>query len=80
MDLFFCKYKKILGEPNVGFHKHYFFGFAILDVIGTIFISILIGKYYNINVIAVFMILIIVSIFLHYIFCVETTLIKFFGM
>lgn len=37
----YCKYKYLLGVPNIGFHKHYF-GFAIFDLIGTIIIAFII--------------------------------------
>ena len=37
MDL--CEYKDILGVPGEGFHNHFGFGFAILDLIGTILIA-----------------------------------------
>lgn len=36
-----CKYKYSLGIPEKGIHKHYF-GFALMDLLGTTIIAFLI--------------------------------------
>lgn len=73
-----CKYSKILGEPNIGFHKHYF-GFAIFDLIGTMIIvfimTFFIKKYidkYSFSLIFSVLLLVFVSFgeYLHHLFCV----------
>lgn len=71
-----CKYKNILGEPNKGFHKERLLGFALYDVIGTIFIGIIISKIYNFDLVKTYILLMIFTIFIHRLFCVETALNK----
>ena len=71
-----CQYKNSLGIPGKGFHKHYFFGFAVMDLLGTIGIAYLIGKYFKLSVYKVFIVLMILAIFLHWLFCVDTVLNK----
>ena len=77
----FCKYSGILGEPGKGFHKHVF-GIAIGDVIGTILLAVVI--YYIVKKIfpnvtrkifwIILLILFILGIILHKLFCVNTTI------
>ena len=38
-----CDYKDILGIPGKGIHTHGVVGFAYLDLLGTIFISIILS-------------------------------------
>ena len=33
-----CPYKNIAGEPGTGYHQWRFFGFSIVDVVGTFFL------------------------------------------
>jgi hypothetical protein len=71
-----CKYKDILGKPNEGFHKTRFLGFALNDIIGTIIIGIIISKIFNYDLFKTYILLILFVIFIHKLFCVETTLNK----
>jgi hypothetical protein len=77
-----CKYKDIFGKPNEGLHKYRIFNIAIIDVIMTYIFGYIITKFinkkkeYNIEIWKVFIILLILSIIIHKIFCVETTIIK----
>jgi hypothetical protein len=70
----FCKYRHILGVEKKGFHKKRIFGFALNDILGTIIIASLYGYYANINIIKSNVILFLIAIILHKIFCVKTTL------
>lgn len=75
-----CKYKTILGEPVVGIHSYRIFDIAIIDLIFTIIVAYYISdnqtEFYN-NFILIF----ILGIFLHRIFCVNTTINKYiFGV
>jgi len=74
----FCEYKNILGEPNKGFHIH-FFGFALFDLIGTIiitFILMLASKQYFNNIShsllfgIILLILLVIGEYLHHLFCI----------
>lgn len=72
-----CKYKDILGTPNVGLHSYRILNIAIFDVIGTFIIAYLIVyfnpeyKFWKVSII-----LLILGIILHRIFCVNTTINK----
>lgn len=72
----FCKHKDILGEPDVGFHKH-FLNIAVFDVIATIIISYIIHRLFKISFVKVTIILFIIGILAHRMFCVKTTIDKF---
>lgn len=74
MDL--CKYKNALGEPGKGIHSYRFFGIAIMDVILTIISAYIISYFYNYNFIHTLIILFILGIILHRLFCVKTTIDK----
>jgi Na+/citrate or Na+/malate symporter len=75
-----CKYKAILGEPRVGIHSYRIFDIAIIDLLLTIILANYISdnstEFYS-N----FILLFILGIFLHRIFCVNTTINKYiFGL
>lgn len=74
-----CKYKDIFGKPNEGAHKYRFYGFAIVDVLLTVFIaliiSIIIKKSFDFYHFIIVLILFFLSgIVLHRVFCVKTKL------
>ena len=73
---YFCQYKNIFGEIGKGIHSYRLFNIAIVDVILTFIGAIIIAYIFNINVILVFIALMIFSVFIHYLFCVDTTLTK----
>jgi hypothetical protein len=72
-----CEYKDIFGMPNEGLHKYRIFDIAIFDTVGTIIIAYLIHYKFNTNFLLTFLIIFIIAEILHYIFCVETTIIKY---
>lgn len=74
MDL--CKYKNALGEPNKGIHSYRVFGFAIFDILMTIFAALIISYLFKISFFYTCITLFILGIFLHRLFCVRTTLDK----
>lgn len=75
-----CKYKTILGEPGIGIHSYRIFDIAVIDLLFTIIVARYISdnqtEFYS-N----FILLFISGIFLHRIFCVNTTINKYmFGV
>lgn len=73
----FCKYKNILGEPKKGVHSIRIFNIAIVDVIATFLVAWLFSWFFNLRVIGtiiITLILIVASIPIHKLFCVDTTL------
>jgi hypothetical protein len=71
-----CKYKNALGIPKKGIHSYRFMGVAIMDVIMTIISSLIISYFTKYSFFKVLIILFILGIILHRIFCVKTTIDK----
>ncbi len=80
-----CKYKNIFGKPKEGLHKFRLFNIGIIDVISTVvlayIIHILIQKYGNnyikkINFMYVLIMVFILGVISHRVFCVRTTIDK----
>jgi hypothetical protein len=71
-----CQYKDILGIPGQGIHKYRIFNIAIFDVLLTIIVAIIIAYIFNINLIITLLLLFLLGIILHRIFCVRTTVDK----
>lgn len=76
MNSVFCEYKDIFGKPNTGVHSYRIFDIAIVDLLLTIIAAIIISYVINANVFIVLIVLLVIGIVLHRIFCVETTLNK----
>ena len=78
-----CKYKDIFGKPNTGLHKYRIYNIAVIDVIATLLLAYIIQNFllkkfnYKIEYIKLFTILVILSVLIHKIFCVNTTLTNF---
>lgn len=68
-----CKYKDILGKPNEGVHSYRMCNFAIVDILATIIGGILIAHLFNFNKKNTIIVLFLIGIILHRLFCVETT-------
>lgn len=75
-----CNYKDILGLPGKGLHRHFGFGFAILDLVGTILIAYIISLIFKQSIWKIFLVLMIIAIFLHWLFCVKTRLNVLLGL
>jgi len=69
-----CKYKDIFGKPKKGIHSYRIFNIAIVDTLLTIVLAFIISYSFKKTFFLVFLILMIISIIVHKIFCVETTL------
>ena len=71
-----CKYRNIFGHPKEGAHSYRIFNIAIIDVIATIigayFLSLFFKWSFRYTLILLFML----GIFMHRIFCVNTTINK----
>jgi fatty acid desaturase len=71
-----CKYKDALGKPKTGIHSYRIFNIAIADVIMTIIASLIISYFFKFNFWITLIILFLLGIILHRIFCVKTTVDK----
>ena len=72
----FCEHSNILGKPNEGIHKYRIFNIAIADVIFTIIAASIFSWIFKANFWIVLIILFLLGIILHRIFCVRTTVDK----
>jgi len=73
-----CPYKYILGVPGKGIHKYRYFGISIVDTIMTIIGAALLAYLFKWSFWVTFITFFIFGEFLHYIFCVPTTVMKTF--
>jgi hypothetical protein len=77
MDYSLCPHKNILGTPNEGIHQYRILNIAIADVIGTIVVSYLLAKQLKQDFKLMLIVIFLLGIILHRLFCVETTIDKF---
>ena len=71
-----CKYKNLFGEPGTGVHSYRIFGIAIVDVLLTILVAYIISFLTKFSFTLTLIILFILGIILHRLFCVRTTVDK----
>jgi hypothetical protein len=76
MDSSLCPYKYLFGKPNESVHKYRILDVAIVDLSMTIAASYLIAQYYNKDFKIILVILILLGIISHRLFCVRTTVDK----
>jgi hypothetical protein len=69
-----CKYKHVLGMPKKGIHSIRVGGVSIVDVILTVVGAFMISRASGWPFVNVTVILFLVGIFLHWLFCVPTTI------
>ena len=74
MDL--CKYQNIFGKPTEGAHSYRIFNIAIVDVIATLLVAYIISYFTKYKFLHVSVILFIIGIIAHRLFCVRTTVDK----
>lgn len=71
-----CQYKNILGKVGEGAHSLRFMGVAIVDVLLTILGSYLLSSIFHWNFWITLIVVFILGIILHRVFCVRTTIDK----
>lgn len=72
----FCPYKNIFGKENEGVHSYRFLNLAIVDVILTIVGAFILSYFFKFNFFLILILLFLIGIVLHRIFCVNTTINK----
>ena len=72
-----CPYKKYLdvyfGKEGLGIHSYRIFNIAVVDVIFTLIGAGIISYLYKVSFLLSSISLFLLGIFLHYVFCVKTT-------
>lgn len=72
----FCKYKNLLGRVNRGVHSYRIYNIAVVDVLLTLVASYFLSKQTSLTFIQSSIIMFILGIVLHRLFCVRTTVDK----
>ena len=74
----FCQYKNIFGKVGEGAHSFRIFDIAIVDVLLTILGAYVLQRFFfmNCNFSLVLLLLFLIGIVLHRLFCVRTTIDK----
>ena len=71
-----CKYADMFGKPNSGVHSYRLFNIAIVDVMVVIIGGYMISKYFGYKTKDTIIILFLIGIIIHKLFCVDTTINK----
>jgi hypothetical protein len=75
-----CQYKDALGQPGKGAHAYRIFGFAAVDIILTIIVALLISYKFKTRFVVNMIVLVVIAVFLHWLFCVPTKLNVLLGL
>lgn len=76
MDVSLCKYRDVLGIPGQGIHSYRIFNIAIADVVMTLIGAIFVSYTFKMSYIRSAVLLFLLGIVLHQVFCVRTTVNK----
>ena len=71
-----CKYKDIFGRPREGAHAYRIFDIAVVDVAATVIVAFIIARVFGLVFWKSLIVLFIIGIILHRMFCVRTTVDK----
>ncbi len=74
-----CEYKNIFGVPGKGFHSTRLLDVALFDYIGTIVLAIIVSKFTKLPLVLSTILMFVLGLILHWIFCVPTSALKFLG-
>lgn len=71
-----CKYRDALGIPGQGIHSYRIFNIAIADVVMTLIGAVFVSYAFKMSYIRSAVLLFLLGIVLHQVFCVRTTVNK----
>ena len=74
-----CQYKDALGVPKTGIHSYRLFGVAIVDVLFTVIGAVLIAYFFRLSYVWTTVVLFLVGMGFHRLFCVQTTVANLIG-
>ena len=75
-----CKYKDIFGVPGQGVHSYRFLDTAIVDYVLTIALAAVVTKVTNVPFVITTILMFVLGIVLHSVFCVPTNATKYLGI
>ena len=73
-----CPFANILGEPNKGVHSIRLFGFAFVDIVLTVAVSLITTYFSGLPFLLSFADWFFLGETLHYFFCVKSSFMKLF--
>lgn len=71
-----CQYKNLFGEPNTGLHRYRLFNIALVDLGLTVLAAWLISWFFRVNFWITLLVLLVLGVVAHRVFCVRTTVDK----
>ena len=71
-----CRYKDIFGRPSEGAHAYRIFDIAVVDVAATVVVAFIIARIFGVAFWKSLVVLFLVGIISHRMFCVRTTVDK----
>lgn len=71
-----CKYRHIFGIEGQGVHSVRIANIAIVDLLATLVAGAFIARYFKLNIYGVWIVLLILGIIIHRLFCVNSTINK----
>jgi len=74
-----CKYKDLFGISGKGVHAYRFLDTAVVDYLGTILLAAILTKYTRIPLVLSTILMFIIGIVLHVLFCVPTGATRYLG-
>jgi uncharacterized membrane protein len=75
-----CQYKDFLGKPGVGFHEARLGQFALWDTVGTVIIVLILILVFGFNPAIVILSVSVLTVALHWLFCVDVRSNKMLGL
>lgn len=75
-----CKYKNLFGVAGEGVHAYRFMDTAMVDYVGTLLLAVLLTKYTRIPLVLSTILMFIMGIVLHALFCVPTGATRYLGI
>lgn len=69
-----CQYKHVFGVEKQGVHSYRILDIAIVDVVLTIVAAWMASMFFQIHFAIVFLLLMLLGVLLHRLFCVNTTI------
>ncbi len=76
----FCQHKDIFGKMGEGFHRTRILDAAAGDYFGTILLAIIFAKFTKIPLVISTILMFVLGIVGHWLFCVPTGAVKFLGL
>lgn len=75
-----CKYKDIFGKPGKGVHEFHVGNVAVVDTLLTLIVAFGFSYFSRIPFTVSIIFLLVLAIFLHWIFCVKSSVNLFLGL